>query len=64
MAFIKCQYTDDYLLTLDLQYHNFHTLSVPSNTLLGSPDEELEQLAPWNEDVKTEIKRRTESSAE
>ena len=27
-------------------------------------DEDLEQLAPWNEDVKMEIKRRTESSAE
>ena len=27
-------------------------------------DEELEQLAPWNEEVKTEIKRRMESSAE
>ena len=27
-------------------------------------DEELEQLAPWNEDVKTEIKLRAESSAE
>ena len=27
-------------------------------------DEELEQLAPWNEDVKAEINRRTKSSAE
>ena len=27
-------------------------------------DEELEQLAPWNEDVKAELKRRVESSDE
>ena len=27
-------------------------------------DEELEQLAPWNEDVKAELKRRAESSDE
>ena len=27
-------------------------------------DEELDQLAPWNEDVKAEINRRTKSSAE
>lgn len=27
-------------------------------------DEELEQLAPWNEDVKAEINRQTKSSAE
>ena len=27
-------------------------------------DEELDQLAPWNEDVKAELKRRAESSDE
>ena len=27
-------------------------------------DEELDQLAPWNEDVKAELKRRIENSDE
>lgn len=27
-------------------------------------DEELDRLAPWNEDVKAELKRRAENSVE
>ena len=52
MAFIKCQYTNDYLLTNDLNTYKYLTYLLSQRPDAKMSDEQLEQLAPWSETAK------------
>lgn len=47
---------------INVYHYLTYLLEKPPNDSMS--DEELDQLAPWNENVKTELKRWAESSDE